>query len=750
MTNPQPPNSSKTILGQITQAVHTIQAKANFSQLVLKPNARVPELRIQETDTPQPQVYPLLGDKYVVGRSSRSCDIVVRNPVVSQIHFSVQREGKRAFTIKDENSTNGIYIGRRRISSLPLRHGDNFTLGPPELAAAVKVKYHNPPSWYKKLFGYTLYGIGGVTALIAGAIAIASAPVSVKPLKDATGPVVIYSRDLEAPLRQPRNQAHVDMTSLKEFSPYLPQSLMASEDARFNWHFGVDPIGTLRAILINTRKGEVRQGGSTLTQQVARSLFRDYVGTEDSIDRKVKEAIVAIKLESFYSKDDILLTYLNRVYLGEEIFGFEDAARQYFGKSAKDLTFSESATLVGILPAPNAFNPCASPEKALERRNLVIERTLGLGWVTTEEARQARRSRIDVKAGACDAIKRTQAPYFYSYVFAEMEQILGEELAKEGNFIVETGLDLNWQKQAEQNLRNSISTNGKNFRYSEGALVTLDANTGEIRAMVGGTNFQKSQFNRATKAKRQPGSTFKLFTYTSAIERGISPGKSYSCAPLTWQGQAYKGCERANTPAVTMADGLALSENAVALRVAQDVGLDRVVEMAQRLGVQSPLKSVPGLVLGQSEVNVLEITGAYGAVANRGVWNRPHAIRRIYDSSQCRDRSKPQTCVVVYAADKDETVPKRVLNADTAVTMTTMLQGVVQRGTGRGAAIGLGEEAGKTGTTNRGVDLWFVGFVPSERLVTGIWLGNDDNSPTRGSSAQSARLWGDYMRQILR
>lgn len=750
MTNPPPPNSSKTILGQLTQAVHTIQAKANFSQLVLKPNARVAELRIQESDAPQPQTYPLLGDRYVVGRSSKSCDIVVRNPVVSQIHCSVIREGKRKFIIKDENSTNGIYIGRRRINSLPLRHGDKFTLGPPELATAVRVNYHNPPAWYTKLFSYTLYGIGGLTALVAGAIAIASAPVSVKPLKDATGPVVIYSRDLETPLRQPRTQAHVDMTSLQDFSPYLPLSLMASEDARFNWHFGVDPIGTLRAVLINTRKGEVRQGGSTLTQQVARSLFRDYVGTEDSINRKIKEAIVALKLETFYSKDDILLTYLNRVYLGEEVFGFEDAARQYFGKSAKDLNFSESATLVGILPAPNAFNPCVSTERALERRNLVIERALGLGWVSTEEARQARRSRINVRAGACDAIRRTQAPYFYSYVFQEMEQILGEDLAKEGNFIVETGLDLRWQREAERNLRNSISTNGKNFRYSEGALVTLDARTGEIRAMVGGTNFQKSQFNRAVTAKRQPGSTFKLFAYTSAIEQGISPGKFYSCAPLTWQGQAYRGCERANAPSISMADGLALSENAVALRVGQDVGLNRVVEMAQRLGVQSALNPVPGLVLGQSEVNVVEMTGAYGAVANRGVWNRPHAIRKIYDSSQCSDRSKPQTCVVVYAADSDSNIPKRVLQTPVAVTMTTMLQAVVQRGTGRSAAIGLGEEAGKTGTTNRGVDLWYVGFVPSQRLVTGIWLGNDDNSPTRGSSAQAAQVWGNYMGQILR
>ncbi|HEY9813309.1 MAG TPA: FHA domain-containing protein, partial [Candidatus Sericytochromatia bacterium] len=255
MTPPhQQQRPPQTILGQVTQAVQTIQAKINFSQLALKPNAKVPELWVQEANAPKAEVYPLLGDRYILGRSSKSCDIVVRNPVVSQVHLSLTREGQggKSFVLKDENSTNGIYLGRRRINSLPLRHGDVVNLGPPELAQAVRVQYHYPPPWYIQAIRYSLYGLGGVTSLFALVIGLESSKVAVRPLPDATGPVVVYSSDLEEPLRPPRSEAHIDMQRLSDFSPYLPKAVMASEDARYYWHLGVDPIGTLRAVLINT------------------------------------------------------------------------------------------------------------------------------------------------------------------------------------------------------------------------------------------------------------------------------------------------------------------------------------------------------------------------------------------------------------------------------------------------------------------------------------------------------------------
>jgi membrane peptidoglycan carboxypeptidase len=756
MSSPQPPQKPQTLLGQLTQAVQTIQARVDFSKLALKPNARVPELWVQDAGVQSAEVYPLLGDRYMLGRSSKSSDIVVRNPVVSQIHLSLSRDSSQrhpVFIIKDENSTNGIYRGKRRVTTLELRHGDILTLGPPELAASVRLQYIDPPPLYVKALTWAGYGVGAVTGLIALAIGIESLRFSVKPLPGATrAPVLVYARDGVTPLREPRTIAHVDMKRLEDFGPYLGNAVIASEDSRYYWHPGVDPLGVARAVLINTRSGDVQQGASTVTQQVARSLFREYVGAQDSLGRKFREAVVALKLETFYSKNDILLTYLNRVFLGVDTYGFEDAGRFYFDKAAKELTLAEAATLVAILPAPNGFDFCGDSQnklRTIEYRNRVLRRMLEMGKIKTDDYNSARRSPIEISPKVCEKQSKIIAPYFYSYVFQELELLLGADLAREGNFLIETQLDPSIQTQAEASLRNSIAQNGANLNYSQGAVVTLDSSTGGILAMVGGTDFRRSQFNRAVQAKRQPGSTFKVFAYTAAIEKGISPEKSYSCAPLRWQGFLYKPCRAGAGTSFSLATGLALSENPIALRVAQEIGLDKVVAEAQKLGVRSPLDPVPGLVLGQSVVNVLEMTGAFGAIGNDGVWNRPHAISRILDTSICRDRNDLKTCKIIYSFDQDREANRRVLRKDIAQTMTGLLRGVVTNGTGRGAAIGLGE-AGKTGTTNNNVDLWYIGYVPSRRMVTGIWLGNDNNSPTSGSSAQAAQLWGSYMGRVVK
>ncbi|QLE59013.1 transglycosylase domain-containing protein [Nostoc sp. TCL26-01] len=756
MNSPQPPHKPQTLIGQLTQAVHTIQARVDFSKLALKPNAKVPELWVQDAGADKAEVYPLLGDRYVLGRSSKSSDIVVRNPVVSQIHLSLSRDSSQrtpVFIIKDENSTNGIYRGKRRVNTLELRHGDILTLGPPELAASVRLQYVDPPPWYFKAATWAGYGVAGVSALLGLVIGVESLKFSVKPLPTATrAPVVVYARDGSTPLREPRTTAHVDMKRLEDFGRYLPAAVVASEDSRYYWHIGVDPLGILRAVLINSRSGDVQQGASTITQQVARSLFRDYVGRQDSLGRKLREAVVALKLEAFYSKDEVLLTYLNRVFLGADTSGFEDAAQYYFGKSAKELSLAEAATLVGILPAPNAFDFCGDgPNKldAADYRNRVIKRMLEMGKITPEEANRGRRSTVQVSPKVCEQQAKTIAPYFYNYVFQELESILGEGAAREGNYIIETQLDLSFQAQAESALRNTVNNAGSSFGFSQGALVTLDSRTGAILAMVGGTDYKKSQFNRAVQAQRQPGSTFKIFAYTAALLQGIPASKSYSCAPLTWQGFTYRPCRSGAGGSLDIATGLALSENPIALRVAREVGLDKVVSMAQRLGVKSSLDPVPGLVLGQSVVNVLEMTGAFGAIGNRGVSNPPHAISRILDSSECSDRNDLKTCRVIYSFDQNPEANKQAIPQAIADEMTDLMQGVVTRGTGRSAAIGEGE-AGKTGTTNDNVDLWFIGFIPSRRLVTGIWLGNDNNSPTSGSSAQAAQLWGNYMGRITR
>jgi membrane peptidoglycan carboxypeptidase len=748
----QPPK--KTLLAQLTQAIG--RTKVNFTRLALKPNARVPKLLVQDADAPEPDTFPLLGEKYVLGRSSQSCDIVVRNEVVSQIHLSLTRDRKKGttFLLKDEGSTNGIYRGKKRVDRITLRNGDKFTLGPPELKAAVKIVYLDPPPLYLKLLRYGLYGTGSVLSILLLAILAESTKISVNPLPDANGPVLVYSEDLEQPLRPAKTGSHKDLASLSDFSPYLPKALIASEDSRFYWHFGVDPWGVGRAIVVGRQKGKLTQGASTLTQQVARSLFRSYVGSEDNLARKAREAVVALKLEATYSKDTLLLTYLNRVFLGDDAHGFEDASQHYFGKSAKDLTLPESAMLVGILPGPNIFNPCVADKqgrkgmKALERRNLVLTRMLETGAISAAEAREARRSTLSYRQEACSPSTNTKAPYLYGYVFQELQEILGSETAKEGNFAIETGINLNMQEKAEAALQKNVANAGGTYRFSQGGVLSLDPSTGLVKAMVGGVNYKQSQFNRATDAKRQPGSTFKLFAYAAAIEGGIAPGKTYSCDPLSWGGRQFPACGHGATGSTNMYTGLALSENVVALRVGRDIGLPKVLANAQKMGVKSHLDEVPAVILGQSVVNMLEMTGAYGAVADNGMWHKPHVIKRVYDTSNC-DLKQLKTCRVMYDHEKNGRSSQRVLQAGTADTLTTMLRGVITNGTGKNAAIGLGE-VGKTGTTDDNVDLWFIGFIPGKQVVTSVWLGNDDNSPTKGSSAQAAQLWGNYMGSVYR
>jgi len=739
----RPKTSSWTQM--MTQAVY--KARQKMSPIAVKKGARVPQISVQEPEKgAKLATYQLLGDRYVVGRSSSACDIVIRNDVVSTVHCSLERDPQepQQFLIKDENSTNGIYKGRKRITSaFPLKHGDNITLGPPEIEASVSLKYENPPPLWIKALTYSLYGTAGLLGILALWVGVEWNKYTVYPLPLVKNqPMVIYAGDGETTLSTRQNTAHQEIENLKDFSPHLIHALIASEDSRFYWHLGVDPYGILRATLIDSRSKEVKQGASTITQQLARSLFPK-VGRKNTAERKIKEIIVALKVEAFYSKNEILKTYLNRVYLGQDLYGFEDAAQFYFEKSARNLSPEEAATLVAMLPAPNIYNPVQNYNKTLELRNRVLSRMVEQHLLSPEEANRARRSRIQVSEKAKKAI--SVAPYYYNYVLEELRSILGKDLAQEGNFIIETSLDLSMQEKATLSLKKTIA----NSSASQGALITLNSQTGEILSLVGGKDYTENKFNRATQAKRQPGSTFKLFTYLAALNQGISPNQIYSCDELVWQGQHFKPCERITEPTANMYDGIAQSENAIALRVAQEVKLDNVVKMANNLGITSPLNPVPGLVLGQSEVSLLEITGSYAAVANQGTWNRPHAIKRILDAGDCKDPRQPSTCREIYVAATDPGDQQQVVSANVARTMTTLLQGVVDHGTARAANLGMGEEAGKTGTTNNAVDLWFIGYIPSRHITTGIWLGNDNNKPTHGQSAEAAALWRIYMQKVL-
>ncbi len=595
----------------------------------------------------------------------------------------------------------------------------------------------------------TFFSVGILFFLVAtGAIAWQWGKIPVKPMPSGvTGPVKVYAGDGTTELNPVKQEIHREFDNLKDFSPYLPQAVIASEDTRFYWHFGVDPYGLGRAIYINLQDTDVKQGASTLTQQLARSLFSE-VGRENTAGRKIREMLVALKLEAVYSKDDILRAYLNRVYLGAGNYGFEDAAQFYFDKSAQDLDIGEAATLVAMLPAPNLYNPVEDYQTSVQLRNRVIERMAMLGMIDEQEANRARRSRIQVSPRATQTLSRRQAPYFYSYIFGELNQLLGEDVANEGNFVVETSLNLKMQALAERSLQNFLNTEGKQYAVSQGAVVTIDTRTGAILAMVGGKDFKESQFNRASQAQRQPGSTFKLFAYTAAIANGTQPSQAFECGALTWQGQSYKACERSGeAQAITFTEGFTQSENVVALRIAQTVGLDEVMALAKNFGVTSTLVKEPGLVLGQSETRVLDMTGAYGAIANDGIWNRPHGIINIRDGGDCPNPDQLKTCREVYLVSQDGGRQKQVVSPAIAATMTRLLQAAVNNGTGQTANIGYGA-AGKTGTTDKAVDLWFIGFLPQKHLVTAVWLGNDDSSPTQGSSGLAASLWGQYMKQI--
>ncbi|XFA72663.1 transglycosylase domain-containing protein [Thermosynechococcaceae cyanobacterium Okahandja] len=739
-----PRNLWRSMTQTVTQAVQTVQARFDWSQVPVQETSRKTELWVEVAG--QRYVYPLLGDRYILGRSRTKADIVIDSEIVSGRHAELRRlTPTGVFEIRDLNSTNGLYRRREQMLVDVLHNGDVLTLGPPELKHGVTLRFVNPPPRWVQGLRYGLYGLLGLSLLGGGILTAEAAKVSVHPIPAIEqGPIILLDREGQ-PINPIDSRPHQELRRLEDFSPYLIHGVLASEDSRYYWHMGVDPLGLVRAILTNVRGGELREGASTLSQQLARTLFRRYVGTDDSLGRKWREMVVALKLETFYSKDDLLLAYLNRVYLGVGNTGFEDAAQFFFDKSAKDLTLNEAATLVGILPAPNRFNPVRDYDAAVDYRNRVLLRMVQQGRVSKEEADRARRSRIELSPKAKEVFAAQRAPYYTDHVYGELDRLLGEDLAQEGNLIVQTGLDPMWQATAEASLKTFISQVAASYGVSQGAILTLEPSTGLIRALVGGVDYQQSQFNRATLAMRQPGSTFKIFVFTEALRQGRSPGEMLSCDPLFWQGQRFEGCRRGGG-AMDLATGLALSENPIALRLAQEVGLQPTIQLARKMGLDTPLQAVPGLVLGQSETTLLQMSGAFAVLANGGKHLRPHAILEVRDAGDCTTPSNWQTCRPIYQASKES--PQPVLAAAIAQQMTDLLTAAVNRGTGRAAALSQ-PVAGKTGTTNDGRDLWFIGYVPTADVLTGIWLGNDDNSPTQGSSGLAAALWGDYMGQVL-
>jgi len=681
----------------------------------------------------------LHGGIYRLGRDS-DCEICLPHPAVSRQHGLLEQQGSQ-WLLRDSASTNGLWWRGHRVQELLLNDGDTVRFGPSHQAGVPELLFQRRPQpRLRRALRLTSLGLAAVAATGLATLGLALLQVPIRgSLAPVRGPLALYDREGK-PIASAEGKRHRELANLGDYPSVLVDALLASEDSRFWWHPGVDPIGTGRALVTNLVGGRVLEGGSTLTQQLARSLYPDQVGQGETLGRKWRELLVSLQLEARFSKRDLLLSYLNRVYLGVG-WGFEDASRQYFGKSAAGLELPEAALLVGLLPSPNGYDPCFDPQAALDSRNRVLAKMVDTGRISADAGRRARRSPVQLSPEACrEQQRRRGAPFFTDQVRRDLEAQVGASIAAEGNFLIDTHLHPQLQANVERLLRQRISSSSS-VGVSEGAVVVLDARNGGILAVAGGRDYGQSQFNRATMALRQPGSTFKLLPYLVALERGARVTDAVGCGPLDWRGQRFAS-DCGGT--LTLVSAFARSSNTAALRLAQQVGLDAMVQKARDLGITSPLAEVPGLALGQSEVTLLELTAAYAAVANGGTWHAPSTIRQVLDGETCQEEDRSR-CRSSDPKAVTTTPGRRVMQQGTASRLQELLRSVVRSGTGRAASIG-GQEGGKTGTTNDSRDLLYVGYEPRRHWVIGIWLGNDDNSPTQASSALAAGLWSEIIR----
>ena len=514
-----------------------------------------------------------------------------------------------------------------------------------------------------------------------------------------------------------------------QVSPHLKNAIIAAEDRRFYTHIGIDPRGIARAMIANVRAGRLVQGGSTLTQQAAKNVF---LSNERSLQRKLKELPVALAMELKYTKDQILSIYLNRVYLGAGTYGFEAASRRYFGKSAREVSPAEAAMLAGLLKAPSRFAPTSDLSVAQGRAAVVIDLMVEEGYLSTVDAAIAKAEPAQLSQAAQTEVGR----YFADWVMEAGPGYLTHLTTEDVR--IRTTFDRRAQNAAETAMRRTFDSKVKKGSTAQAAIVVMSPD-GAVRAMVGGRSYGASQFNRATQAKRQTGSAFKPIVYAAGFEAGMNPGTVMEDAPLrikNWEPKNYDGTYAGR---VTLTDALARSLNTVAVRVSERAGRDRVESMARRMGMVSPLAPGPAVALGTSEATLLEMTGVYATIANRGRSADPYSVSQIF----VRGYKEP----VMASAEQATT---QVMDARHADWLTNMMRSVIQRGTGQRARLQGFDMAGKTGTTQRARDAWFIGFTSD--FVVGVWMGKDDNTPLVGVTGGGlpAEIWRETMRELHR
>jgi 1A family penicillin-binding protein len=589
------------------------------------------------------------------------------------------------------------------------------------------------------LFGVLLVGAGALWALtiLPKSLPSVTALENFEPLRGTK----LYDENDEL-----ITELHVErriFVPLSQIPKTLQDAVIATEDRRFYYHWGVDPVGIARAIVQNYRQARIVEGGSTITQQLTKVLF---LTPDRSLERKLKEAVLALELERRYSKNRILEMYLNHVYFGQGAYGVEAAARTYFGKSVSELTVREAALLAGLPRAPSTYAPFEHPRAAKQRREVVLRRMAEYGVLKQEEARKLARADLGLIP---PERRRTTGQYFLDFVQQALEAKYGADLIFKGGLNAYTTLNPSMQLAAEQTLRDGLKTlesrsaKARPGEHPEGAIVTIEPQTGYVRAIVGGYDFFRSEFNRAVQAKRQPGSAFKPFVYMAALEAGFTPATRIEDTPVSYavgpNGQTWKpeNYDRRFRGLTTLQQGIEDSVNVVTVKLQEQVGVNRTIHVARRFGIRSPLTPNLSLALGTSDLSLLELTSAYGALPNQGVWMPPTVIRYVTDAK---------------GKLLEENVPhgREAIPSDIAYVVTHMLRGVVERGTGQ-VAKSLGRPvAAKTGTTNDYSNAWFVGYTP--RLVTGVWVGYDrprslGRDETGGRLA--APIWTSYMTRIL-
>ena len=513
-----------------------------------------------------------------------------------------------------------------------------------------------------------------------------------------------------------------------EMPQLVQQAFIAAEDRRFFQHDGVDGWGIARAVITNVRQGSVREGASTITQQLARTVF---LSQDRTITRKLKEAALALKLERQLSKQQILEQYLNYVYLGSSAYGIADAAWVYFSKTPDQLTAGEAALIAGLPPAPSIYSPLVNPDLARQRRSVVLERMTQEGFISRSEAAAASNAPLNLRP-ALPKYFNSAAPFFTSWVAQELPKHVSQEQLEVGGLKVRTSINLDWQRKAQAVVR-------QNAPYdTEGVIVTIEPGTGLVRVMVGGKDFNKSQFNRATQALRSPGSTFKLFPYAAAIDRGVKPEDIFIDEPRCWRGYCPKNFGAKYFGRVSLADALKNSLNTVAVQLQDKVGFDAIIETANGfdIGTKRPLGKYYPMAIGAYEQTILDMTAAYAAVTNRGVFVKPTPFEEI--------RGPKDELLWSRRVDGDR--GRRALDSDVADAMNWMLQRVVTGGTGIAAKLEKRAVAGKTGTSEGARDLWFIGSIP--QLTTAVWFGYDNNRETKSNSGEAAWAWKQFMAQI--